>query len=602
MSTELPELSHSDVRDWTEPRCYERGVRYSNADRIQSMRLEARTLVGECQGSRPNPYRLEVELDENGIARATCTCPVGGGGRCKHVVALLLEWIDSPHAYESVASLDNRLRRRSKDELVALVREMIDRYPSLQSLVALPTDETEPLDRERIGHFIDQAFENASASRRDYSYSTVVSQNLDPLLTRGYDQIEETNWSEVEQIFGEIALGICDRYGSVRDEHHRFPTLIGDCIDALGTLLRHALSADVRDATVRTLFDIAHWNAEQGGIGLGSDVAQTLDETTIEEERRLVVDWIEHVIFDSEAGKSSTGDESVADSPRSVRRDDWMREQLGALRLRMMKDYADADRYLEACHQTGHAHELVRALLDQDRVDDASEAVAEVPEYDLTGLLDDFVDTGANEAARKIARSRLEEEPSIRIARWLRTHALNHAEYELALYAARHAFSARPSVDSFEAVANVAEPLDQWTDLRPQLIEELREQSKYRALARVCAHIGDIDSAIDVVRSFVMDDDGWSSPHPVLEDVANAAEDERPDAAAELYGIVARDLIDERGRRNYEAAASLLTNVKDLYERKNRHDDWDAFITRLYEDELRSLPAAQDEFEKAGLL
>lgn len=602
MSTELPELSRSDVRDWTEPRFYERGVRYSNADRIQSTRREGCTLMGGCQGSRPNPYRLEVELDENGIGRATCSCPVGGGGRCKHVVALLLEWIDSPHAFESVASLDNRLRRRSKDELVALVHEMIDRYPSLQSLVALPTDGTEALDRERIRHFIDQAFENASASRRDYSYSTVVSQNLDPLLTRGYDQIEETNWSEVEKLFGEIALGICDRYASVRDEHHRFPTLIGDCIDALGTLLRNALSADVRDAAVRTLFDIAHWNAEQGGLGIGSDVAEVLDDTAVEQERRLVVSWIEEALSASESSPSPTGDDQTGDSALLARREKWTRKRLGSLRLRMMKDYADADQYLEACRETGHVQELVRRLLDLNRVDEASAAVADVSDFDLTDLLDYFVETGATHTAHKIARSRLEEEPSFRIATWLRRHAMAKEDYELALYAARRGFAARPSVDRFRAVKAAAEPLDRWTDLRPGLIETLREEAKYRTLARVYVYTGDIDAALDVVHSFVLDDDGWSSRHPVLEDVAEAAADDRPDAAAELYGIVARDLIDERGRQNYEAAANLLADVKDLYERKNRPDDWDAFITPLYEDELRSLPAAQDEFEKADVL
>lgn len=601
MSPDLPELSYSDVLDWTEPRFYERGIRYAKRGHIQSTRREGRTLMGECQGSRSHPYTLEVELEEDGIARATCSCPVGDGGRCKHVVALLLEWIDSPDTFETVASLDNRLRRRSREELIALIHEMIDRYPSLLSLVALPSDETEILDRERIRQFIDQAFENARASPDD-SYSTTVVQNLDPLVTRGHGRIEAENWSAVERIFGELALGVRSRYGSVRDEHHRFPTLLRDCIDALGTLLRNALSADVRDATVRALFDIAYWDAEQGGLGLGDDIAEVLEETAVEEERRVVEKWINEALSESESGPSTTGDDSSADSPRSPRPEKWKRERLGALQLRIMKDYADDDRYLQACRETGHTQELVRTLLDVSRVDDAAEAVADISDYDLSPLLDCFVDTGASQTARKIARARLEEDPSIHVARWLRAHAMGQREYDLALYAARRAFHVRPSVDSFRAVEAAAEPLGQWDELRPQLLRALREASEYRTLARVYVYTGDVDAAIDVVHSFVLDDDAWSSRHPVLEEVAEAAEDVRPDAAAELYGLVARDLIDERGRRNYEAAANLLVDVKDLYVRKDRPNDWDAFITRLYEDKLRSLPAAQDEFEKADLL
>lgn len=63
----LPELSISDVRDWTVDRYHERGEGYFHDGRIHHTRRHAHTLKALCRGSRPNPYRVEVTLAPDGI-------------------------------------------------------------------------------------------------------------------------------------------------------------------------------------------------------------------------------------------------------------------------------------------------------------------------------------------------------------------------------------------------------------------------------------------------------------------------------------------------------------------------------------------------------
>src|SRR5262245_20006965 len=104
-------------------------------DRVWSgLRVQGQTVSGYCLGRAAAPYRVEVTFDGDDIARADCTCPVGGGGHCKHVAALLLYYRDHPRAFAEVEDLESALERRSKGELVALVRRMIRRVPELELL------------------------------------------------------------------------------------------------------------------------------------------------------------------------------------------------------------------------------------------------------------------------------------------------------------------------------------------------------------------------------------------------------------------------------------------------------------------------------------
>ena len=84
--------------------------------------------------------------------------------------------------------------------------------------------------------------------------------------------------------------------------------------------------------------------------------------------------------------------------------------------------------------------------------------------------------------------------------------------------------------------------------------------------------------------------------------MAQAAGEARPEGAARIYDQLARGLIEDRGRKNYAEAASFMSRAKALFERKDRPGDWTDLIDQLYDDELYRLPAARDEFEKAGLL
>ncbi|MFO7918837.1 MAG: SWIM zinc finger domain-containing protein, partial [Anaerolineae bacterium] len=79
-------LTESQIRAWVDVGSFERGWGYFEGGHILNPRRQGNTLKACCLGSMPTPYRLQVTLGSEGIVAGDCSCPVGAGGHCKHVV------------------------------------------------------------------------------------------------------------------------------------------------------------------------------------------------------------------------------------------------------------------------------------------------------------------------------------------------------------------------------------------------------------------------------------------------------------------------------------------------------------------------------------
>ena len=88
-------ITQQEIRRHTNARSYQRGVTYQRQDRvlIAEWDEESHILFGEVRGSGRNVYEQEILFPARGRERfrGLCTCPVGAN--CKHVIAVLLEWI-----------------------------------------------------------------------------------------------------------------------------------------------------------------------------------------------------------------------------------------------------------------------------------------------------------------------------------------------------------------------------------------------------------------------------------------------------------------------------------------------------------------------------
>ena len=103
----IAQLTEEDVQMLCTGRSFERGEALYLQGAISDALRRGTALRARCQGSMLEPYRVSAELDELGVAWAACSCPYDRGGRCKHIVALLLTWIHRPQEFSAVPKTED---------------------------------------------------------------------------------------------------------------------------------------------------------------------------------------------------------------------------------------------------------------------------------------------------------------------------------------------------------------------------------------------------------------------------------------------------------------------------------------------------------------
>ena len=128
---QLPELTPDQIQERCTEQSYMRGLDYFHADAVGNPTLHGYTLSGTCEGTDIDPYSVTVELTPTGIASTDCSCPYDWGGDCKHIVALLLTYLEEPDVIYSLDILLGALEEKPKPNLLQVISELLKRAPEL---------------------------------------------------------------------------------------------------------------------------------------------------------------------------------------------------------------------------------------------------------------------------------------------------------------------------------------------------------------------------------------------------------------------------------------------------------------------------------------
>jgi uncharacterized Zn finger protein len=139
----LPKLTESMIRAGAEPESFRRGEEYYREGAVSNSAIQGTLLSGECAGTYAPYYRVQVELDEAGIAAASCTCLYEYGGYCKHIVALLLAYLHRPKSFAARKTPAELLADLDHDDLVAILTKLMQEQPELcdriEALISIPS-------------------------------------------------------------------------------------------------------------------------------------------------------------------------------------------------------------------------------------------------------------------------------------------------------------------------------------------------------------------------------------------------------------------------------------------------------------------------------
>lgn len=583
-------LSLEQIRARATDQSFARGESYYHSGAIFDTVRRGSELEGRCEGSDYAPYHIQVTLDDTGsVEVASCTCPYDWGGDCKHIVALLLTYLHEPELFEKRAPVQDTLLARSKEDLVALIRQMTRQYPDLQALIDRPVPgqqpahqpvDTEPFRRElrRAVHTFGE-WGDRTAEHTIYSVSNAARQFQDA-----------GDWRSACAIYQAIIEeSLLDDHYPVDDE--------GEVVMALNDVLEHladrleqdeiAQDDTERRAILDRLLDATIWDIDMGGYGLSDGV---MLDVLLEHTKQADLPAIRERIQAAQRRKAQS------------QYGQWGVEAYESLLIQLdALDNTDPEKTLQRLREQGLYRLLFGKLLSMDRTEDAVAVVAEhlTNPYERLQVLPTLSAAGHDDTAVRLAQETLNNQFDDRLAHWLTERYTVRGDQNALFNLRLVCMQQNSSEPYYAALKQAAEAVGTWESLRPEIIRRLDHSEQFEILTRVYLHDQEWDAAWDTLARIPRSPRGWNWSRLDFE-VEERSRHTRPRKAIPVYMDYARREINARDRNHYAQAARYLAVVRDLYRQIDDEEAWHGVINGIRE-EFRRLPALQDELNKANL-
>jgi hypothetical protein len=648
-TNDLAPLTASAIAAQTDPGSFKRGQGYARSGHIFGTVRRRNTLRARCHGSSGGPYLVEATLataDQpklNNPVSYACNCP--RGGFCKHIVALLLTWVDAPQSFVVRPSVAELLAGKSQEELIALIELLLRDHPDLEDLLDLPTPisgavSDDPVDEAAIRRQIEAAFRDHGGYEdydryhgygryddyREYGgfqddgdwEGTRVARKLEPIADLVDAYAESGYWRNALAVVATFVEEIAPKLEFIDDEAGDLDALLvraderlATCLDAqVGVPNEQRLSAAERSRLIDTILTIWQIDLDAGGLDISIAGPEAISRGASPEEQRAIGDWLRKAL------KAATGKEPV---------DAWQqRARIGFLSL-LQGDAGLSDEELLTEYRNAELwDDAARLLVEMGRVDKAiTLAFRRLTAPDqLTLFADQLIATGDPrriEQAFSLIDDRLWEHEAENpghdefLRAWLQERYAEHGRPENALEMARARFDAAPTKLTYDAVKTTVllpgQPDEPWPILRPKLVATLRKRNDWSELIEIHLEEVEIAEALKALKHWqqarragqVGLGYGWDvSPHHFSTRVAAAAAAEFPDEAIAIYRQLAEEKIAARQRAAYQEAARYLARVKDVLVSNDRAGDWSHLIAELRQT-YKNLRALREELDALGL-
>ncbi len=578
-------ITKKQIEERSIPQSLNRGKRYFRNGRVNDCVRRGTTLEASVQGSQYSPYHVEVECSESGEIRNTwCTCPYDWGGDCKHIIAVLLMWKEVPDRFREKKTVEGALEDRSREELKTLVELMLEREPSLRSLLDqdLPGSTGESVKLQDPDTYRTEV-QDILEAYGGHGHEHEIANLLQTLIERAERHLRSKEYGHTYGICRAVADEVLDLYEMTHDQGD-----LGLIVDRAEELLEECLEAvkeypEPRRHVIDALFSIIEWDIDFGGIGFGQESWETILEHSTEEDRTRLIERIETQIAPEESDPST-----------------WSRNALGRMLFDLYEQDDRAEEFLDVAGELGLYELLAYRLLELDRTDEAMNIADEhlTSAYRVVQFADRLLEKGKHTEAHTMVERCADRNDDDRLRVWLSEFEEQHGDPETAFKIERQRFRKKPKLKNYHRLCELAEQLENRDAVEEELKEELEKKERWKVLAQIYLEEEKWDRAWEYAKH-VQEYTGRHSTG-IREQVVRESEKARPERAIEYYQQKARELIDQRGRGNYARAAEYLQQVQEIYEREENESEWIQCIRefRTYAD---NLPACQDEMDKAGL-
>lgn len=571
-----PSLSRAQIVARASAQSFARGEGYFRDGAVVATTRQGDTLRAEVEGSDYRPYEITVTLDRVGIVAASCTCPYDWGGDCKHIVAVLLTFLDDPDAFEPLPTVAELLDGLDPEALRALLEQataevagfnqwLLAAVPGVRR-AAPPTPQAAsprrtPLDPAPFERQM-RALLRVGSRYDEYGHMDAGA-TLRPFLAQVEGFLAQGDGGSALVILRVIYDQTVPNYEMLEGESEMADFLAAEA----GPLLAEAfLSTDITPKEQQEWEErIEQWHTDLEEYGV--DYAFDLPMEALE--------W---------GWDEMDGDDEAWDSEEGATSRSWYAfiPTLADVKLQVLERTGRTEEFLAQAAALGQHRRRALKLLELGRSTEAIEAARPIHSADdALAVAQALRAAGHLEAAAAIAAQGLgEERHQMALGQWLGPVAAELGQHDLARRAWRSAYSAQPNRAAFEALRDLM-PAAEWPALRATLLDEAEQKGAGGGdAAEVLIAAGEIDRAISLAEK-------QPNNYRLLEVVVTAATPTHPHWVIDVTRRQAEALIDSVQSKHYPTAAHWLEKTKAAHRAAGTIQEWVAYLRALKERHAR---------------
>ncbi len=260
-------IDEPTIRDLCTDAVFERGQTYREEGRIHQLDRFGDNITARVQGTEL--YETCVHLDSDGFD-PHCTCPYGGPGECKHVVAVLLTVADDVPA-DDADRIDDLLANAPGDALRAFVREELARDPEMRERFLAEFGEEPTTPPEEYRQEVDRLFD-----QHTQEYPVVTGAIDFSQLTDLADRHRENdNYEQAAAVYRGLSEGIAENMNLVDGAYDHYSQTFQSALDRYVECLA---SANLDHATVDDHVEYLERRADEAVDYLAQRYEKALDD------------------------------------------------------------------------------------------------------------------------------------------------------------------------------------------------------------------------------------------------------------------------------------------------------------------------------------
>ena len=625
---DLPQLTIELIQTCCSQQSFSRGEEYYRTGAIISPMLhksadgQRTILTAECEGTSDQNYRVSVFLNSDGISDAKCSCPYDWGGYCKHIVALLLVYLNEPEKLASdgqkadsdFCEIAAKLIAQDKEDLVVLLLAMLNQEPGLLQLIRtytacfqgyfsakfLPSEE---ILKESYRLFVELAFSGRERALSAFGRGFVqdgqqqeVLEKLNVLKASAREKAQRGDSYFAALILEALVFGCLNRYEDNPNKREIFD-FVSECLSLLHQALEQAdLTPEKQQQWLLSLLSLRNRIELNHNVVICSQNAQQHCNANcpIELEWKLfdlILNWCKEedvsLLLPNAQLEKELIDQEKARFRQAQSGGFCHRRRRNLIRF-ILRLYEIAQRtsdYLQLADSEGEGFLYVQKLIQIKEIDKAYRYIQEQPlnvdEY--FPLAEKLESLGLNDKVHQLMEIGLQracESKSASLYKFAE-YFLAKRNYQLALSAlvtpplwagGISGSEFKGEIKSTKKIRQVARRLGRWAEIRAKLTSELLAQQKYELLTHIYLDDGEIENAIATLRQV--------HPKPIsgkdarvtgfrrnslMRKVAKEAEKSHPKEAIRIYKKLAEAQIAKVDRRSYRRACLYLKKIKHLY-------------------------------------